>query len=350
MPDRAVVSAAVRVLVIGPYPPMRDGIAVYVRDEVERMRTEGDHVTVLSPPEGKGDVRRPLRGGSALLWAFRHRGGFDRIVVEFQPSLYFAPRRAISKVVTSNALALLASTRPAEIVVHEADPPKLWRPDYLVLRAAFRLARRLVFHTQAEWRSLERRYHVRVRGSVVQHTVSPASPGIPSRERARRALALRDISTPMFLCAGFLQPSKGYDRAVNAFATTRARAASGASKGAAQPPPGSLYVVGSVREHTAENVAYAEELRTLCDATPGVMLVERYVDDAEFDRWMVAADRVVLPYRRAWSSGVLARAHALGTPALVADVGGLAEQAGPGDVVFTNDEELERAMQDVVDG
>jgi hypothetical protein len=48
---------------------------------------------------------------------------------------------------------------------------------------------------------------------------------------------------------------------------------------------------------------------------------------------------------RAWSSGALARAQKLGTPAFVAAVGGLAEQAGPGDAVFRNDGELVGLLQ-----
>ncbi|MEX2204328.1 MAG: hypothetical protein WD965_09610, partial [Actinomycetota bacterium] len=63
--------------------------------------------------------------------------------------------------------------------------------------------------------------------------------------------------------------------------------------------------------------------------------------------WMTAADRVVLPYTRAWSSGALARARVLGTPAIVSDVGGLAEQAGPDDIVVRSAEELRDAFQRV---
>ena len=60
--------------------------------------------------------------------------------------------------------------------------------------------------------------------------------------------------------------------------------------------------------------------------------------------WLAAADWLVLPYRRSWSSGVLARAQALGTPAIVAAVGGLPEQAGDGDMVFDDDEGLRAAL------
>jgi hypothetical protein len=59
---------------------------------------------------------------------------------------------------------------------------------------------------------------------------------------------------------------------------------------------------------------------------------------SRFDRWVAAADRIVLPNRRSWSSGVLARAHALGTPAIVPAVGGLGEQAGPSDDVVDDDD------------
>jgi len=342
----------VAVLVLGPYPPMRDGIGVYVRDAVERMRASSEGVTVLSPLEGNGDLRAPFLGGRAFERARRLGGTFDRVVVHFQPSLYYRPRRPVSKIATSIAFLRLAVAHgpKLEVVVHEADPPALWRPDYLLLRAALRRAGVVSFHTERERRDFEREYHTSGRGRVVPHVVGPAEGTAPSRREARTALGLPHLSAPVFICAGFLQPSKGYDRAVNAFGRLRARAASGSRNTPSDAPPASLYVVGTVREPTSENLAYAADLRARCEAIGGATLVERFVDDREFDLWVAAADRLVLPYRRAWSSGVLARAHALGTPALVADAGGLAEQAGSDDVVFSNDEELERAMQDVVDG
>jgi uncharacterized protein (TIGR02300 family) len=53
------------------------------------------------------------------------------------------------------------------------------------------------------------------------------------------------------------------------------------------------------------------------------------------------------PYRRSWSSGALARAQSIGVPAIVTAVGGLAEQAGPGDVVIEDDAGLARAMAEI---
>jgi hypothetical protein len=46
-----------------------------------------------------------------------------------------------------------------------------------------------------------------------------------------------------------------------------------------------------------------------------------------------------------FETGALARAQELGTPAFVAAVGGLAEQAGPKDAVFRTDGELVELLQ-----
>ena len=319
-----------RILVVSSYPPRRCGIGAYARDQVARLRSEGHEVTVLSPPDGDGDVKAPFVGGRGLHAAATIGRRYDRIVVHFQPALYYRPRAPISKVTTSLCLLelVLRRRREVELLIHEADPPKLWRPDYLLLRLAFRLARTVSFHTAAEREALERDYRVKVRGNLVPHVV--ATVAHPSKEEARRRLGLEQRA-PMYLCAGFLQPSKGFDRAVEAFSRAGANGSA-------------LYVLGSVRDATPENVRYARSLAERCRTVSGVTMVDRFVPDDEFDLWVVAADWVVLPYRRSWSSGILARAHALGTPAIVAGVGGLAEQADEHDVVVREDGELDQAF------
>jgi glycosyltransferase involved in cell wall biosynthesis len=320
------------VLVVSSFPPRHCGIGAYARDQVASMRAEGDHVSVLSPPDGDGDIRAPFFGGRPFFWAMRRGRRFDRIVVHFQPVLYYRPHAPISKVMTSLGLLSLVLARRdrTEIVVHEADPPTRWRPDYVVLGWAFARAGRMWFHTQTERRALERDYRVHVRGAVVPHRVRPSR--AVTREEARAELNVPAVGT-VFVCAGFLQPSKGFDRAVEAFP-----GADGSS----------LYIIGSVRDRTPENEAYARTLAERATAVPGVRFVERFLSDEEFDLWLAAADWLVLPYRRSWSSGVLARAQALGTPAIVAAVGGLPEQAGPKDVVVRDDEELARAFRAAV--
>jgi glycosyltransferase involved in cell wall biosynthesis/multidrug transporter EmrE-like cation transporter len=325
----------VKILIVSSYPPRHCGIGAYARDQVARLRAEGHDVTVLSPPDGDGDSRVAFLGGRPFARAARMGRAFDRIVVHFQPALYYAPRRPVSKVMTSLALWRLVRSRPqTELIVHEADPPIRWRPDYALLRATFRSAGRVLFHTESERRELERQYGIAVRGELIPHMVTATA---VDRQQARDDLGIsRD--GPVFVCAGFLQPSKGFDRAVEAFARGPG------------PDAATLYIVGSVRDPSPENQAYTEALRERCGSEKGVRLLERYVGGEEFDRWIAAADWLVLPYRRSWSSGVLARAHALGTPAIVSSAGGLAEQAAGTDLVFDDDEGLIRAMKEAAAG
>ncbi|MFN2590094.1 MAG: glycosyltransferase family 4 protein [Actinomycetota bacterium] len=311
-----------RILVVSSYPPRHCGIGAYARDQVQRLRAEGHHVTVLAPPDGDGDLTAELLGGRAFARAARVGGAFDRVIVHFQPALYYRPRAAVSKVATSAALWWLVVRRPVHIVVHEADPPIRWRPDYVLLRAAFARAKRLEFHTRAEWSAFEQAYRIRGRGSVIPHAVRPVAT-VPTRAAARTALGI-SASGPVFVIPGFLQPSKGIDRVLEAFA----------GRGDAV-----LFVVGSIRDRTPENEAYVADLRRRSGTLPRVHLIERFPSDQDFDRWVAAADWILMPYRRSWSSGVLARAQLLGTPAIVTDTGGLREQAGPNDRLVPNDDE-----------
>ncbi|MDP9341673.1 MAG: hypothetical protein M3Q23_06135 [Actinomycetota bacterium] len=314
-----------RVLVVSSYPPRHCGIGAYAAALAERWREAGDTVVVISPPDGGGDVRVRFDGGRPFVRAARLGGSFDRIVVQFQPGLYYRPHAPVSKVLTSLGLLWLVSRRRrTEIVVHEADRPIRWRPDYALLRQALKRAR-LLFHTDAERRELEREYRLNARARLIDHAEGIRVTGGLSRREARRRLEI-PADERLYLCAGFLHPGKGFDRAVRAFGEAGS--------------PGRLVIVGSVRDETPGNLAYARTLRELCARTPGATLVDAYVPAEDFDAWIAAADRLILPYRVSWSSGALARARTIGTPAIVAATGGLPEQAGPDDVVFRDDGEL----------
>jgi glycosyltransferase involved in cell wall biosynthesis len=324
----------VKILVISSYPPRHCGIGSYAAADVERLRSEGHEVVVISPPDGNGNVRVPFFGGRPFLAAARLAPGFDRVLVHFEPGLYYRRRAPLSKVMSSLGLWWLTRRRPGtEVLVHEAAgrPHLLWRPDHVLLRSAFARAN-LLFHSDREREALERAYRLRVEGTVVPHTDGVRIVRRVARSEARSMLGVEPDGC-LFLCAGFLHPTKGFERAVKAFQ----RAGSS----------GRLVLVGSVRQPTPEALSYVRALRELCERTPEVTLIEGYVSDEGFDTWIAAADVLVLPYRRAWSSGALARSQKLGTPAFVAAVGGMEEQAGPKDAVFRTDDELVQLLRQV---
>jgi glycosyltransferase involved in cell wall biosynthesis len=316
-----------RILIVSSFPPRHCGIGAYASAQAERLRAAGHEVVVLSPPDGDGDVRRPFIGGAAFRHAAAIGDRFDRVMVHYETGLYFRPRSPSTHVLTAASLWYLTLRRSnVEIVLHEANvPPNRWRPDYRMLGSAFARAR-LAFHTDAERVALEHAYRIRTRWRLIDHTEGVTVHARLSREQARERLGLDAVDGPLFVCAGFLQPDKGFDRAIRAFG--------------AAGSPGRLFVVGSVRIPSDATDRYMEELRALAASTPGVTLLETFVSDEDFDAWVEAADRTVFPYRGAWSSGALARSQRLGTPSLVSNAGGLAEQAGPDDVVFETEEAL----------
>jgi glycosyltransferase involved in cell wall biosynthesis len=331
--DRNKVRVRVRILVVSSYPPRPCGIGAYAAAQVDRLKADGHDVVVLSPPDGSGDFRVPFCNGRVFDEAARRGHAFERIIVHFQPGLYYRPGvlAAASKIRTSLALLRLVDRRPqTEILIHEGiRRPKRWRPDHSLVRRALSRAT-VLFHTQAEWRALERDLRIRVRGQLVDHRGGVIVRDRRARDDARRGIGVRS-SDVLFLCAGFLHPEKGYERAVKAFAEAGA--------------PGWLMIVGSVRDPIRENLSYLAVLRDLAAETDGVDLLETYLRDEDFDTWLRAATYVVLPYTHAWSSGVLARAAVIGTPAIVSAVGGLAEQAGPDDEVFETDDDLRRLFR-----
>jgi glycosyltransferase involved in cell wall biosynthesis len=155
------------------------------------------------------------------------------------------------------------------------------------------------------------------------------------RAEARRQLGI-DTEQFMFLAIGFVQPHKGFDRAVRAF------------DGLGDDGKRRLDVVGSVRVDEPEYLAYAESLERLADATPGAHVHLGYLSDEQFDVWLVAADMLLLPYHFIWSSGVLERAALYGRPVIAMRVGGLEGQAAGADVrLVEDDRELALAMREV---
>jgi glycosyltransferase involved in cell wall biosynthesis len=141
----------------------------------------------------------------------------------------------------------------------------------------------------------------------------------------------------VLLSIGFLQPNKGFDRAIRAY-------------GVVAPEGARLYVVGSVWREDEASVQHLAELRRLAAGTPGVELRDSYVDDEDFDRWIVASDALILPYRHGWSSNVMERGLLYDRPVVMSRVGGMAEQGAdrPGVTLVADDAELAEALRRTV--
>jgi glycosyltransferase involved in cell wall biosynthesis len=330
----------VRILMITPYPPMRDGIASYAMQTVAALRADGHDVEVLSPGPSAAHHHLDLAGPRGGLAVAKRVTGYDRVVVQFHPDFFYPigiSRLRRTQISLAYAVAFARAVE-VEAVVHEINYAhgRGAAPDALAARLLWSLVDRVVVHTEQERTDFARAFGVDpVRVTVSRHGATFRRRTRFDREAARRSLGIPPDATA-FLSIGFIQPHKGFDRAVRAFA--------GLGSGAR------LDIVGSVRVGEPAYVAHLDELEQLVERTPGARLHKGFISDELFDRWIVAADVLVLPYREIWSSGVFERAALYGRPVIATQVGGLVQQAGgrAGVTLVLDDAELRAAMWEAV--
>ena len=329
-----------RILMVSPYPPKRDGIATYAAQAVAHLEAQGHQVEVLSPEPSAAhhhlDFHAGPRFGAALA---RRVPAYDKVVLQWHPAFFYRSSEPLHRAAVDAALAVaFRRAKQVEVWVHEFEYEDARGTGLRsqACRALFRSATGLFFHSETERdRFLEVVPVDPARIHLAQHGESFVRRSRATREEARATLGVDPAST-VFLCIGFIQEHKGFDRAVHAFSGLAAHGAR-------------LDIVGSTRLDEPDFVAHLNELDRLCAATPGATLHEGYVSDELFDRWIIASDVVVLPYRHIWSSGVMERAALYERPVIATKVGGLAEQAGDRLVTLVDDDAgLASAMREAL--
>jgi len=323
-----------RTLVVSTYPPKHCGIAKYAAQQVEALRSEGHEVRVMSV-DGEGEVDYPFRltDPGDVTSARRIFSQFDRVIVHYTPGL-IAPdseTRELFHKSLRRAARFQRKTR-FEIRVHEmaypADKELRKREERF-----WRSPSRLQFHTAHELDLFIQHYPrvARDRLEIVEHGRDMRTFYQGSRTDARAELGL-DPNQVAFVSCGFVQDTKGFDRVVEIFAHNPDLS-----------PTAHYHIVGSAR--TSDFIPYRDRLEQAAERVVGVTFHNEYVDDESFDRWIVAADYILAPYRHISSSGLLARAALYDRHVVATDVGGLRDQVRTDDTVVANDEELARAIE-----
>lgn len=329
-----------RVAILSSFPPEVCGIAEYAQQQATRLERDGHGVDriALDPLRWQGWTREAVASLETRLRAA------DRAILHYQVGLFLDKTRSprvLRFIVPHLALRRLARRVPhLEVVVHESSW-KVWRGrgeglQYPFVRRFFAAAPKLVFHTLAEKAEFEREFRLDRPSEVVPHHLDFVAHTARDQAEARRVRGVpRDER--MALCIGFYAEPKGFEDAAARFVALR--------QAGKLSPKAKLRIVTSVREEgDVVKQAELERLRASMQGDTGVVVDVRYVTNEEFDDWLMAADLVLLPYRRSFSSGIAARAVLLGRPVAVRDVGGLGEQIGKSGRRYRTDDELDAVL------
>ncbi len=324
-----------KTLMVTPYAPYRDGIAAYAIQEVAQRIDDGENVEVLSPLPSAAQHHIALGDTRGALSLLKRASQYSRIVVQFYPELFFGKcTNPVDRVGVWTALHQLTKRTSLELRVHEIEYGPLERNplERAMAKRTMASAAQVLVHTKAEAQELATRLELpSTLFEVVDHGANFAPAVSLTQAEARSQLGL-DSKKHVYVCIGFIQEHKGFDRAVRAFA-------------AAHPDASELHIVGSVRVDVPELLHYANGLGHLVNSVPNAFYHQKYVSDATFDMWLIAADTVVLPYREIWSSGVLERAKLFGKEVFAADIGGLGDQADARTELFSTDDALVKLFQ-----
>ncbi len=332
------------ILVISTYPPNPCGIGQYASQQVAALRQEGRQVDVLSTNDGDTEFNEDLKGGFRILKLLKYLWAYQSVYIHYTPFFYFKTDDGfrVDRIITSLCFLVIMTLSPRRIsfIVHETEYQVDKKIRGLIRNFidgfSFRLARKIILHTNRERQAFADFYRM-----------DPASERLEvwpqekyyrrrccdTREDARHKLGIEpDILN--FLCLGFIQPHKNFDMAIEAFRDVK-------------HPSIRLNIVGSVRIKWDVIHQHAIRLHELADRDPRCEIYEHFIDNETFDRWIVAADYIILPYNIIWSSAVAGRARLFNRPMLVSDAGGLPEQMTPGSHLFRTREHLTKLIHDI---
>jgi glycosyltransferase involved in cell wall biosynthesis len=330
------------IVVVSTFPPLRDGIALYAQQQLDDLHEKGTYIVRIGLPGSHADYILSetswLRSWQLLLsgWAWRVRTSGGEFIMQWHDEFFVGGGPAKQSLAYLGWWLLCLSCN-CSVVCHETykHPQELSILKKIAARFRDRLrarfwakAKSIVFHSQAELEQATSAIGQRVmeKASIQPHGRFFRVYAADGQLTSRRMLGLPEDGI-IFLCIGFFGDGKGFDSAIEAFrVVTNCRAR--------------LFVVGSALYNNEQAIAYVNDLRVRVENVSNATLVQNYVSNEDFDRWISASDYVVLPYRRAFSSGVLERAHLLGKQSIVRRVGGLDAQTRPNDYLFDSDVEL----------
>lgn len=331
------------IALVSSLPPSKCGVGTYAAEHLKHLHLHTPDATTCSPladSDATHNFTLSTLGGVFKWYLFWRRAGFSSVYLHYVDGHYFPrPRsswnRFLVRLLQSEALRQIAlRSKDSNLIIHEmrygAGLPAIFR--WLRSRSLASFGE-ISFHTETMRTDCEKIYPAiktsRIR--IIDHTQFMRRKFSGSKSEARDELFISPEKV-IFLCMGFILPSKGYQDAVEAFRIANLN------------DKAELHVVGSLQAETASGREFADHLAAQCEQVPGAILHEKFLSDEDFDRWLAAADALILPYTGIISSGVGARASLYGTPVIIRSLPNLSDQF-PGSLLFRDVNDLSEVMK-----
>lgn len=317
-----------KIVLVGPTYPLRGGIARYgthllgalhERHECLGVGFKKLYPSLLFPGEGQAELGEiPASGAKALPLLhygnpFTWHGVLNRIR-RVSPSCvvltWWVPFWAVHIGWLGRRLSRVC---PVIFLCHNVLPHESRWWDARITRWALKAAHRFIVHSDDNRQELLN-WFPEARVIRREHPIyySNARPNI-SRDEARRKLGVKGR---MLLFFGFVRSYKGLDVALEALARVRD-----------DLEDVNLWVTGEFWE---DEQRYHRQISQL-QLSDRVTIEAGYMTDEELALRLSACDGVVLPYRRATGSGVLASAYAMNRPVIATNTGCFKEMVLPGE-------------------
>ncbi len=313
-----------RILLVSPYPPQKDGIGDYSAKLADGLRALGHTIGVVTP-------RALDRAPQEIVGALEGDGLADAIA-RFAPDVVHLQFAVAAYGARGPALirSLSRLRTPVVTTVHEVtrDTRALRAPGRAVYRALARRSAALITHTDPARVALIHQIGAAAdEVHLIPHHRAEPPPATADAETLRRRHDLTDCR--VLLAFGFIHVDKGLDDLVHAVALLRGGDRSRddvrlAIAGEVRSRSGPFRVF-EARDHLHLRAIHRDARRLgIADG----IVESGYVPAGEIRPWFDLAEAVVLPYKAIEQSGVASMAAAAGAPMLTSARGTLAAEFG----------------------
>lgn len=310
-----------KIVLIGPVPPYRGGIAHFTQALAENIVKEGHEVLTVSyrkqypgwlyPGKSDKDFSQETKI-TDVVFSFSPLNYLDwkktlQVIRNYQPDLVIYPWWVTFWApATSWLLGKLKDLGiPTRVLVHNALPHEGGWIDTMLTKCALKDARDFVTMTEKEAERLRTVVH---KTSIIETSAHPVYTQFPlsglSKVEVRKKLGL-PIDAPIVLFFGFVRPYKGLSVLLDAIAIL-------SNKGVKNH----LIIAG---EFWDDQATYENQIAEL-GIQDRVMIRAGYIPDSEAGSYFEAADCFVAPYVEGTQSGSIKQAMGYGLPLVVTDI------------------------------